>query len=590
MAELEAKITARLVDEATGKATKIASSLAAIEKASGGATVAAGRLSALAAAEAEAEAAARRAAEAHRALAKEAGVSVADVRGLSAAAREAAASEQELAEAAERAARARAATGAAEDDAAKKAAAGAEQTRRGFGKVDAAAKQQGRALAEQVNFLTEVGLGFGMLSPATQQASIAFASAGNNAFALANALGPIGPMIALAIGTATAAAGAWAKWGSATRDAAKAAREARNAFLDQVDAAQQVAAAEQRMRELRRGERSLEEQEAALSVAKEATGARRSDLEGVTTRRVGEGSFVAQAAGALVRLGGIGLGGGVGADAAQRAAGRLTTRQVAELADLGASGSALAGGPRIGVRFIGTRTQEAAAGRASTSLDEAMREERALLVGRDRAARREATEARDEGLRSQVEGADALRASFEADVRRRFGTSERGRRQADQLLSSLDVARLDSSDRVVLDAQGSRAARGLDEGDRSAVLGRAQELLQAQRRAAAAEEQLRQGDITRVRATNATERSSDPTARPDIALREQTESLASIATRYIEAVSTDPQALPRAIEELARATAELRETAREGVRVSVATQTAGSPGRTSFAGVGTTGR
>ena len=79
-------------------------------------------------------------------------------------------------------------------------ASGAETARRGLLGVTDAQKRQGLEMAGNINLVSELALGFGNLSPATRGLGLAFATAGNNAFALAGALGPMGVIIGTLIG------------------------------------------------------------------------------------------------------------------------------------------------------------------------------------------------------------------------------------------------------------------------------------------------------------------------------------------------------------------------------------------------------
>lgn len=551
MATVEAKIHAKLVDEASGKAREIAASLRTVEASASSAG-------------AKGSAAARE----HAAALEQ----------LTSSDRQAASAAASTEANVERAALAhRQAASAAEQQATASARAGTAsgQAAGGILKVDAAAKAKGRALAENVNLISEMSLGFGALSPATRQAAVDFAGAGNNAFALANALGPIGPLIAVAIGLMPAAIGAWMRYSDAAKGAAIAAREARQAFLDQVDAARQLRESEERERELLRGTRSVDEQRDALGVAQRTATADAARATALSTGQLGEDSFAARVAGAF------------GGRGARMAVGQATG------ADLVSAVESLAAVmPTQGVEGVAQGLQNRTAAAATASTQRRDRLDSALGI----ASQREAREGERGRLQQQVEGAGALQQSLEADIRRRFGPGARGQRQADALISSLGAARLDSSDRVQLDTTGSRAARGLSEPDRAAVLGRAEEALQAQRRAAAAEEALRQEAIQAARAANVGERLESPTARPDLALREGGAGgeLSQLLTRYIEADRGDPQAQTRAIETLARAAEALERTAREGtsVRVSVDGQGGGGGGGApvSFSGMGTSGR
>lgn len=63
-----------------------------------------------------------------------------------------------------------------------------------------ATRAKSRATAENINLVSELALGLGALDPRLQQVGIAFAGAGNNAFQLANFLGPV-PLVITTIAT-----------------------------------------------------------------------------------------------------------------------------------------------------------------------------------------------------------------------------------------------------------------------------------------------------------------------------------------------------------------------------------------------------
>ena len=162
--------------------------------------------------------------------------------------------------------------------AATKAVAAAETNTR-----DARAKS-GRQLAEKVNLASELALGFGALNPKVMQVGLAFASAGNNAYALGAALGPIGVIggVLLAVVPALAAA-----FGAAGDEAEEAGEQfdAATAYLSDMErqaintaeGLRQVAEGIARARDeatyqqrIESGQGSVDEQEALLR-AREAS-------------------------------------------------------------------------------------------------------------------------------------------------------------------------------------------------------------------------------------------------------------------------------------------------------------------------------
>jgi len=548
MATIEAKIRAQLIDEASGRAQKIASSLKSIEQAAGTAGANGS------AAAREHATALDRLTSATRASTSIATAAEAQIQSSTQAHHQAAAAAEQLATASAR------------------AGAATEQASGGLLKVDAAAKQKGRALAENVNLVSEMALGFGALSPATQQAAIAFAGAGNNAFALANALGPIGPVIALATGLIPAAISAWMRYGDAAKSAATRAREAREAFLSQVDAARQLRESEERERALRRGDLSVAEQGDALETARKAELAAIKRRDALTTGQLGEDSMIARAAGLV---GGRGL---------RLAVGQASGADVVDAVELAS---------RVAPIRTGTARdlQTAALGDARDTTEGREQAETAFRI----ASEREARETLRQQRQSQVDAAGAASQLFEADLRRMLGPEASGQRRADRILSSVGDARRDESGRVVLSSEGSAALRGLPESERAAVTGRIAELLQAQRRADEAQRAILREVSAPATAANLLERVESPTARPDVGLRASTGDLGAMLTRYIEAQSAAPSGFTdedRAImRDFTRALAPI---ARDGLRVGVDVRSGeGAPSSSpilGLSGIGSGGR
>ena len=147
-------------------------------------------------------------------------------------------------------------------------AATAPATSRGFFSVSEAAKQKGRRMAETVNLTSELALGFGQLNPKLGQAAIAFAGAGNNAFALANAMGPVG----VVLGTIIALAPTFINWLTDTEDGAEAAAgslgEFNDALLEAASAARETRQALEELQAMRAGSGSVDEQTDFLIGAK----------------------------------------------------------------------------------------------------------------------------------------------------------------------------------------------------------------------------------------------------------------------------------------------------------------------------------
>jgi hypothetical protein len=76
----------------------------------------------------------------------------------------------------------------------------AKPARTGILGVTQAQKNQARGMAENINLASELGLGFAALSPQARMVGLSFATAGNNAFALASSLGPVGVIVGTMVG------------------------------------------------------------------------------------------------------------------------------------------------------------------------------------------------------------------------------------------------------------------------------------------------------------------------------------------------------------------------------------------------------
>jgi hypothetical protein len=152
----------------------------------------------------------------------------------------------------------------------------ARSARRGLLNVDRAARLQGRQMAENINLVSELALGFGSLSPATQALGLSFATAGNNAFALANALGPIGVVAGTLFGVIPGLIALFRNLGDEAEGAADRATESFATLQQQVVSAQQE---QEEERSLFEGAASLQDTEGALTVRRNELAARQQQIE-----------------------------------------------------------------------------------------------------------------------------------------------------------------------------------------------------------------------------------------------------------------------------------------------------------------------
>ncbi|MEM7607334.1 MAG: hypothetical protein AAF411_18435 [Myxococcota bacterium] len=125
------------------------------------------------------------------------------------------------------------------------ATAGADTARRATSRLTQEQRRQSLGLAQNVNLVSELALGFGNLSPATRQLGITFATAGNNAFALAGIFGPMGVAIGTLIGVVPGLIGLFQNLGDEAGSAADGMDRARGSFLSMI-AAQRSARERQR--------------------------------------------------------------------------------------------------------------------------------------------------------------------------------------------------------------------------------------------------------------------------------------------------------------------------------------------------------
>lgn len=135
---------------------------------------------------------------------------------------------------------------------------------RASGGLTEASRAQGRAMAEHINLASELALGFGGLSPRLQQLAIGFAGAGNNAFALAGAFGPIGVVVGTLIGVLPGLISLFSDTSDELGEMRRGAGATQQTFEELISTIQRMRAENERERQRARGELDVEEQEAAL--------------------------------------------------------------------------------------------------------------------------------------------------------------------------------------------------------------------------------------------------------------------------------------------------------------------------------------
>lgn len=145
------------------------------------------------------------------------------------------------------------------------------------GRITQAQKAQGLGMAQNINLVSELAMGFGNMSPATRGLGLAFATAGNNAFALASALGPMGVVIGSIVGVAPALISMFRDMGTEAEDAASAIDGARRSFNELVSAQTSARRDQESEEDLFSGAASSETVQDALDVVRRQQDAARSD-------------------------------------------------------------------------------------------------------------------------------------------------------------------------------------------------------------------------------------------------------------------------------------------------------------------------
>ena len=137
------------------------------------------------------------------------------------------------------------------------------------GRITQAQKLQGLGMAQNINLVSELAMGFGNMSPKTRELGLAFATAGNNSFALASALGPMGVVVGTVVGLAPSLIKMFTDAGSAADGAASSMDGARRAFLAMVDAQRQGREQMESSERLLEGEATTEEIDDAIAVTRQ---------------------------------------------------------------------------------------------------------------------------------------------------------------------------------------------------------------------------------------------------------------------------------------------------------------------------------
>lgn len=154
----------------------------------------------------------------------------------------------------------------------------ATQSTRG---ISQATKNSGRQFGMVINEVTELGMGFSALSPATRMLGTQFAGAGNAAVMMGGAMGPIGAAAGLLIGSLPILIGWLTDTGDTFGDTADEVDNATKSLDDFISASNRAVAARARAERLAMGVGGVEETRGALGQARSRQGALQRQISGV---------------------------------------------------------------------------------------------------------------------------------------------------------------------------------------------------------------------------------------------------------------------------------------------------------------------
>lgn len=332
---------------------------------------------------------------------------------------------------------------------------------RGGAAVATGGRAASRAMAENINLVSELTLGLGALDPRLRSITNSFAMAGNNAFQLASmGLQPI-PLAVVSIATTLPSLiAAFNETSEASDSLAESGERVNRSFLERIDAIRQLNEEQARLKRLERGTAERAEQEAALADADRELRDRQAALASARARPTG---------------------------------GRLSDADREVLEQLRAGGGPVNEDTLLDA-FVERRRARAGGGAFNEELVRSQEAARAGAIARDEQRIREAEEAvsRAEELRAQrLAGAQAARAREEEEQafdRSQQAPQEARARVADQLtVAGLDARQRSSIERGLARGELSDAQRRLLGEERAASLLAAQrQILVAEQQAAAA--------------------------------------------------------------------------------------------------------
>lgn len=142
-----------------------------------------------------------------------------------------------------------------------------KQTSSGMGGLDKATKRASLGMAQNLNLVSELALGMGALDPRLRSVGVGLASAGNNAFAFAGFLGPVGVAVATLASALPFVIGAIDSFSTSTRTATQETDNFTDALGSALSRIQSVNRAEQLRQRVANNSGTVQEQEARLELA-----------------------------------------------------------------------------------------------------------------------------------------------------------------------------------------------------------------------------------------------------------------------------------------------------------------------------------
>lgn len=423
----------------------------------------------------------------------------------------------------------------------------AETAARSTGRISKEQKLAGLGMAQNINLVSELAMGFGNMSPVTRGLGLAFATAGNNAFALASSLGPMGVIIGTLVGIVPGLIGMFHALGEESDDAASSMDGARQSFMAMVDAQRSAREGIQGGQRLLEGEASTQELDDAIAVTRRLENeARRREAELVATgggRGENANASFEQRLFNAYRQTDQFRAGNVSFDSVQAFAAEFQQRP-------GEAGRPIAGGINLasGIAAENLRALSQAQNRSFNEGNDETDASSGSVTARERLARLEerrqvaAERERREALEADAQAATSNVGVAQAEFDRQLDLAGVSPRRAQRLRSDLSSA---SGEADAIFRSSDLAALGDNRGavEAAAERVRQQREIAERRQAEIRAEQLAGIDNERGAAVDATTRDL-----PGIGERADGGGASGIATRIAEAIRSDSEAAARARE------------------------------------------